>query len=88
MSKHSEAFEALLTLQRYCENRDCDDCCFNLDGYCPFDTHYVCVKYIADDLHEELSKRVYFLEQLEIEKHDLPFCGRPQDGSSPKKDGE
>ena len=73
MTVHSEAFKALLTLERYCEDRECDDCCFHLDeygygdGYCPFDTHYLCPKYIANDLHEDISKRVYFLEQLDIE---------------------
>ena len=30
MSKHSEAFEAWLTVERYCDDTDCDNCCFSL----------------------------------------------------------
>jgi len=74
MSKHSEAFKAWLTVEQYCNDTDCDNCCFSLgkdhdsEGYCPFDTYFLCPKYIAEDLHEEISKRVHYLEQLEIEE--------------------
>lgn len=78
MSKHSDAFEAWLEVQHYCEDRECDDCCFSLgkdhdsEGYCPFDTYFLCPKFITDgDVHEEISKRVYFLEQLELDKYEL-----------------
>ena len=78
MSKHSEAFKHFLALQEYCEDKDCDNCCFCLgkdhdnEGYCPFDTYFICPKYIASetDEHEQISKRVYFLEELEKEKHN------------------
>ena len=76
MIKHSEAFKAWLTVERYCDDTDCDNCCFSLgkdhdsEGYCPFDTYFLCPKYIAEDLHEELSKRVHYLEQLEIEDEE------------------
>ena len=66
MTKHSEAFKALLTLQQYCENRKCEECCFYLGddhdntGYCDLDNWDK-----ADTF--EISKRVYFLEQLDIE---------------------
>ncbi len=76
MSKHSEAFKAWLTVEQYCNDTDCDNCCFCLgkdhdsEGYCPFDTYFLCPKYIAEDLHEELSERVYYLEQLEIEEEE------------------
>ena len=72
MSKHSEAFEALLTLQRYCENRDCDQCCFCLDlhdnvGFCIFDDG-LC---LGDDLFAsnkcDISNRVNSLELMEME---------------------
>lgn len=68
MSKHSEAFKSLLTLQHYCNERHCDDCCFRIGsdhdntGYCAFG-----VDGLAWDYYEEISKRVYFLEQLEME---------------------
>ena len=76
MSKHSEALKAWLTVEQYCNDMDCDNCCFSLgkdhdsEGYCPFDTYFLCPKYIAEDLHEELSERVYYLEQLEIEEEE------------------
>ena len=76
MSKHSEAFKAWLTVEQYCNDTDCNNCCFYLgkdhdnEEYCPFDTYFLCPKYIAEDLHEELSERVYHLEQLEIEDEE------------------
>lgn len=76
MSKHSEAFKAWLTVQHYCENRECDNCCFALgkdhdsEGFCPFDTYFLCPQYITDGLHEEISNRVYFLEQMEMDEYE------------------
>ena len=69
MSKQREAFKAFLELQQYCDNTLCEDCCFCLgndhdnEGYCVFDGGLA----QADDEREEISKRVYFLEQLELE---------------------
>ena len=69
MSKQSEAFKAFLKLQRYCDNTPCEECCFCLgndhdnEGYCVFDGGLA----QADDEREEVSKRVYFLEQLKLE---------------------
>jgi hypothetical protein len=70
MSKHSDAFEALLTLGKYCKNRSCDNCCFYIEDYCPFGTHFVCPEFIVGYIHEELSERVHHLEQLEIEEEE------------------
>ena len=69
MTVHSEAFKALLTLERYCEERKCEDCCFYLGddhdntGYCDLDCWDV-----ADT--PTISKRVHFLEELDIEKQE------------------
>lgn len=75
MSKHREAFKAFLELKRYTTGRECDNCCFCLgkdhdnDGYCPFNSYFVCPQFIAADYeHTEISERVYFLEQLELEQ--------------------
>ena len=74
MSKHSEAFEAWLTVERYCNDTDCDNCCFGLGKdhkYCPFDTYFICPRYITNDgIDEEISERVHHLEQLEIEDEE------------------
>ena len=66
MTDHREAFKSFITLQRYCENRGCEDCCFYLGddhdntGYCDLDNWDS-----ASIL--EISKRVSFLEDVESE---------------------
>ena len=71
MSNHSEAFKAWLTVEQYCNNTDCDNCCFYLgkdhdnEEYCPFDTYFLCLKYIAEDLHEEKTKKGITLQPTE-----------------------